>query len=61
MSLVCMPRNNEYLYYLLNNRNKNYSILLKKKELFSKKKMIVSPYVLLTVLSWPCETSQTDI
>lgn len=30
MSLVCMPRNNEYLYYLLNNRNKNYSILLKK-------------------------------
>lgn len=60
MSLVCMPRNNEYLYYLLNNRNKNYSILLKKNYSL-KKKMIVSPYVLLTVLSWPCETSQTDI
>lgn len=60
MSLVCMPRNNEYLYYLLNNRNKNYSIHLKKNYSL-KKKMIVSPYVLLTVLSWPCETSQTDI
>lgn len=60
MSLVCMPRNNEYLYYLLNNRNKNYSILLKKNYSL-KKKMIVSPYVLLTVLSWPCETSQTDV
>lgn len=60
MPLVCMPRNNEYLYYLLNNRNKNYSILLKKNYSL-KKKMIVSPYVLLTVLSWPCETSQTDI